>query len=388
MYEGGTREPLIVRWPGRVAAGSRCRVPVTSPDFYPTLLEAAGLPPRPEQHVDGVSLAAAARRRGRPRTGGDLLALPPLRQPGGHPRLLGAPRGLEADRVLRGRAAGALQPAGRPVRGPRPGRRPPRGGPRLCTRSWRPGGRPWPPRYRRGRNDHGQRRERRAAAGGHHRLRRPGPRPRRGLRGGRARRDRRLRRPLRGGPERPGRALRGGGHLGRLRRDAGAGAPRPGQRLHLAPPAPPHDRGGGRRRGPGDPRREADGAHVGGRPGDARGLRRARRAAHLLPPAPLRRRLRHGAAAAPRRRHRTPAPGRGRLLQPLRLGHPLVRHDVLLQRRDPGALGHGPDRRLRAPGDLRRAAGRRPACRGSASRTTWRACWPPATPATPERPTA
>jgi len=57
MYEGGTREPLIVRWPGRVAAGSRCQTPVTSPDFYPTLLEAAGLPPRPEQHVDGVSFA-------------------------------------------------------------------------------------------------------------------------------------------------------------------------------------------------------------------------------------------------------------------------------------------------------------------------------------------
>lgn len=56
MYEGGTREPLIVRWPGRVAAGSRCQTAVTSPDFYPTLLEAAGLPPIPEQHVDGVSL--------------------------------------------------------------------------------------------------------------------------------------------------------------------------------------------------------------------------------------------------------------------------------------------------------------------------------------------
>ena len=55
MYEGGTREPLIARWPGRVAAGGSCRVPVTSPDFYPTLLEAAGLPPRPDQHVDGVS---------------------------------------------------------------------------------------------------------------------------------------------------------------------------------------------------------------------------------------------------------------------------------------------------------------------------------------------
>jgi len=28
---------------------------VTSPDFYPTLLQAADLPPMPQQHVDGVS---------------------------------------------------------------------------------------------------------------------------------------------------------------------------------------------------------------------------------------------------------------------------------------------------------------------------------------------
>jgi arylsulfatase A-like enzyme len=56
MYEGGTREPLLIRWPGRVEAGSSCDVPVTSTDFYPTLLEAAGLPPRPQQHMDGVSL--------------------------------------------------------------------------------------------------------------------------------------------------------------------------------------------------------------------------------------------------------------------------------------------------------------------------------------------
>jgi len=56
MYEGGTREPLIVRWPGRIQAGTRCTIPVTSPDFYPTLLEATGLPLRPEQHCDGVSL--------------------------------------------------------------------------------------------------------------------------------------------------------------------------------------------------------------------------------------------------------------------------------------------------------------------------------------------
>jgi arylsulfatase A-like enzyme len=55
MYDGGVREPLIVWWPDVVKSGSTCRVPVTSPDFYPTLLEAAGLPPAEEQHTDGVS---------------------------------------------------------------------------------------------------------------------------------------------------------------------------------------------------------------------------------------------------------------------------------------------------------------------------------------------
>jgi arylsulfatase A-like enzyme len=56
MYEGGTREPLMVRWPGMVEANTLCECPVTSPDFYPTLLEAAGLDAKPDQHVDGVSL--------------------------------------------------------------------------------------------------------------------------------------------------------------------------------------------------------------------------------------------------------------------------------------------------------------------------------------------
>lgn len=56
MYEGGTREPLIVRWPGNVRPGSTCEVPTTSPDFYPTILEAAGLPLQPQQHCDGESL--------------------------------------------------------------------------------------------------------------------------------------------------------------------------------------------------------------------------------------------------------------------------------------------------------------------------------------------
>lgn len=55
-YEGGIREPLLIRAPGITPPGTTCPVPVISTDFYPTLLELAGLPLRPRQHVDGVSL--------------------------------------------------------------------------------------------------------------------------------------------------------------------------------------------------------------------------------------------------------------------------------------------------------------------------------------------
>jgi arylsulfatase A-like enzyme len=56
-YEGGIREPLIVRWSNVVTPGSVCDVPVISTDFYPTLLELAGQPLKPKQHLDGVSFA-------------------------------------------------------------------------------------------------------------------------------------------------------------------------------------------------------------------------------------------------------------------------------------------------------------------------------------------
>ncbi len=56
MYEGGTRVCQIAVWPGVIQPHTTCDVPVTTTDFYPTLLEAAGLPLRPEQHCDGVSL--------------------------------------------------------------------------------------------------------------------------------------------------------------------------------------------------------------------------------------------------------------------------------------------------------------------------------------------
>jgi arylsulfatase A-like enzyme len=56
LYEGGIREPMIIKWPGVTQSGSVCSEPVTSTDFYPTMLEMAGHPLMPEQHVDGVSL--------------------------------------------------------------------------------------------------------------------------------------------------------------------------------------------------------------------------------------------------------------------------------------------------------------------------------------------
>jgi len=57
LYEGGIREPLIIHWPGAGPQGSVCEVPVISTDVYPTILDLVGVPLRPKQHADGVSLA-------------------------------------------------------------------------------------------------------------------------------------------------------------------------------------------------------------------------------------------------------------------------------------------------------------------------------------------
>jgi arylsulfatase A-like enzyme len=55
-YEGGVRTAWIIRAPGVTKPGSTCETPVVSTDFYPTLLDLAGLPLDPKQHRDGVSL--------------------------------------------------------------------------------------------------------------------------------------------------------------------------------------------------------------------------------------------------------------------------------------------------------------------------------------------
>jgi arylsulfatase A-like enzyme len=61
IYEGGTREPCIVVWPGVVKPASRSDQVISSIDFYPTLLEMTGLRPRDGQKFDGLSIVPALR---------------------------------------------------------------------------------------------------------------------------------------------------------------------------------------------------------------------------------------------------------------------------------------------------------------------------------------
>ncbi len=58
LYEGGIRVPLVVTGPTVTKKGSTSDMPVASIDFYPTLLELAGLRPPPGHVLDGVSWAA------------------------------------------------------------------------------------------------------------------------------------------------------------------------------------------------------------------------------------------------------------------------------------------------------------------------------------------
>lgn len=52
VYDSGIKTPWIVRWPGHVAAGSRCASLVSSVDIAPTFLKLAGIEPGPT--IQGV----------------------------------------------------------------------------------------------------------------------------------------------------------------------------------------------------------------------------------------------------------------------------------------------------------------------------------------------
>lgn len=55
-YEGGIREPLVMRWPGKILPNTTCDESVNTIDLYPTFLAAAGLDLPPSVVLDGVSL--------------------------------------------------------------------------------------------------------------------------------------------------------------------------------------------------------------------------------------------------------------------------------------------------------------------------------------------
>ena len=63
LYEGGTRVPLIVRWPKNIQAGTSCNVPTIHVDLYASLLE-IGQAPAPTQVLDGQSLVPLMQDKG------------------------------------------------------------------------------------------------------------------------------------------------------------------------------------------------------------------------------------------------------------------------------------------------------------------------------------
>ena len=96
QWEGGIREPYYLYAPGVTTAGAVSDVPASGIDWYPTLLELAGVNVPPEQEVDGVSLV--------PLLKGNKLAARPLYwhyphygNQGGEPSSIPHGRGLEAD---------------------------------------------------------------------------------------------------------------------------------------------------------------------------------------------------------------------------------------------------------------------------------------------------
>ncbi len=54
LYEGGTREPLFIKWPGTTEGGRICHEPVIGHDLYPTILKMAGINKKVD--VDGIDI--------------------------------------------------------------------------------------------------------------------------------------------------------------------------------------------------------------------------------------------------------------------------------------------------------------------------------------------
>lgn len=59
VYEGGIKVPFMVYWNGKVKAGSVSDQLTVNTDIFPTLLDMADIPLKPESHIDGMSMLNA-----------------------------------------------------------------------------------------------------------------------------------------------------------------------------------------------------------------------------------------------------------------------------------------------------------------------------------------
>jgi arylsulfatase A-like enzyme len=56
MWEGGYREPCVMRWPGKIPAGTRCRELATTLDIFPTVAGLIGAEVPSERMIDGKDI--------------------------------------------------------------------------------------------------------------------------------------------------------------------------------------------------------------------------------------------------------------------------------------------------------------------------------------------
>jgi len=63
-YEGGIREPMFAYWKDKIKAGTKSEVPVTNLDFYPTILEVAGIEKPADKILDGKSILPILKGKG------------------------------------------------------------------------------------------------------------------------------------------------------------------------------------------------------------------------------------------------------------------------------------------------------------------------------------
>ena len=89
IYEGGTRVPMMVCWPGVVKPETKCSEVVSSVDMYPTMLDMAGLRPKPGQVLDGEDITPLLKQTGTLKREAIFCYFPhggPTRPPGAYVR--------------------------------------------------------------------------------------------------------------------------------------------------------------------------------------------------------------------------------------------------------------------------------------------------------------